>query len=156
MITRLDFLVRLARHEPLPVLLARARLMDDTKQRDEEMRRRRHAADTPWPRGEIFREAIAITACCAKLRSCTGTVFIIRQPEEKENEKKNKLPVRNNYQRQWVITKEGIRIRKSTATRILTRERLAAFAFFFSLSRASRSRYFRARFQFHVQFSVTR
>lgn len=32
----LDFLVRLARHEPRPV--PRARLMDDTKQRDEERR----------------------------------------------------------------------------------------------------------------------
>lgn len=52
--------------------------MDDTKQRNEETtttkknksetKKKNTAADTPWPRGEIFREAIAITAR-AKLRS---------------------------------------------------------------------------------------
>lgn len=57
--------------------------MDDTKQRndndDEEEQQQEEeegageenddGTDTPWPRGEIFREAIAITAR-AKLGSC--------------------------------------------------------------------------------------
>lgn len=67
MITRLDFLVRLARHEPR--LATRAQLMDDTKQRDE--KRNEMTTDTPSPRNEIFREAIAIIA--RETRKLLGT-----------------------------------------------------------------------------------
>jgi len=41
------------------------------------------AADTPWPRGEIFRETIVIIAReTRKLLQNQGTVFIIRQLDE--------------------------------------------------------------------------
>lgn len=73
--------------------LLRARLMDDTKQRDEREKRDERtttAADTPWPRGEIFQEAIVITAReTRKPRQRQGTVFIICQLDERGREKES-------------------------------------------------------------------
>jgi len=87
MITRFDFLLRTARHE----LRARFNERYETKKR----RNEKKTADTPWPRGEIFREAIAITGERARnseaarsLRSHNAPAGREREKQERERERK--------------------------------------------------------------------